>query len=193
MQINRNTEDSVGLFAGNSGSIRNIELENPEVVARNEVGALVGFNHKSIINSGVVGGFIRRTTMSGLRIGGLIGRSGRSGVSGNADIIVVNSYASGNIKINGMRDIGGVCGENSGRIINSYAYVTVSGNSVNADTGGLAGESIGNESGIVNSYATGSVVSGSVHSGGLLGARDTIVTNSYSIAVVESKWSRFNW
>ena len=186
LQINRNTTAYVGLFRANLGSIRNIELANPrvEVGDYNVIGALVGFNQRSIINSGVVGGFIKTIEND---IGGLVGRNSRLG-SDNSDGIILNSYVSG-ITVNGNLWVGGLCGSNEGRIINSYADATVNG--MSQQIGGLAGRNRASEGRIVNSYATGSVSSRSISErrvGGLLGQRpaDTIVTNSYATARVAS-------
>ena len=187
LQINRDTATYVGLFRANIGSIRNIELANPEVevIGRNIVGALVAFNQRHIINSGVVGGFINAT---GNSIGGLIGINGRFG-GDNTNVIIINSYVSGS-RVNGFLVVGGVCASNEGRIINSYADVTVRGTGL--IIGGLAGRTRGSEvsaDGIVNSYVTGSVSgahSGQIRIGGLLGdlLGTAIIANSYSTARV---------
>ena len=186
LDINRDSAPFVGLFLGNRGSIRNIELVNPEVevTGRNDVGALAGLNQRRIINSGVRGGFIRAT---GNDIGGLVGRNGRFGDNDANVIIIINSYVSGS-EVSGTSWIGGICGSNEGRIINSYADATVMGTGQNV--GGLAAHVRGNSGvgEIINSYAAGSVEGASAPIGGLLGERlgNAMVTNSYSTAKVSA-------
>ena len=93
LQINRNSERFVGLFRVNNGSIRNIELMNPQVESLNtagNIGSLAGHNSGRIINSGAVGGSIKAI---GNDIGGLIGRNGTFNVD-NSEVIIINSYAS---------------------------------------------------------------------------------------------------
>ena len=192
LQINRDSADYVGLFAGNSGSIRNIGLARPEVEARSICGALVGFNQgiatrqATIINSNVVGGSVKGINPD---IGGLVGIN-------SANAIIVNSYASVNVE--GGLWIGGLVGTNRGRITNSYATGNVVGKGASAGRtiGGLVGDN-GREDDtetaiIENCYALGDVSSertadGDVRLGGLVGFawRKSSVSDSYAIGRVQ--------
>lgn len=84
---------------------------------------------------------------------------------------IENSYASGTVS--GDSQVGGLVGFNSGTISNSYASGTVSSKSDNV--GGLVGFNFGT---ISNSYASGTV-SGNSQVGGLVGLNYATITNSY--------------
>jgi len=66
---------------------------------------------------------------------------------------IISSYAAGNVTGTG-NSIGGLVGQNSRKIENSYAIGSVSGNNV-ISIGGLVGSNLGT---IENCYALGSVV-----------------------------------
>ena len=183
LQINRDSTNYIGLFAGNSGSIRNLGLAEPEIEGRAYLGALLSVNRgisarqATVMNSNVVGGSIKGSS----NIGGL--------VSINAvNAIILNSYASVNIE--GSQWIGGLVGTNKSRIINSYAAANVA--DISTVIGGLVGNN-GTAGGatIENSYATGSVLSSSssdnIRTGGLVGHawRVSNVIDSYAITSVK--------
>ena len=188
LRINRDSGGYIGLFRenSNSGSIRNIELVNPQIEVNflGRVGALLGYNLKNVINSNVIGGSVK--VQGAGDIGGLIGRNSLAA-------IIINSYAR-DITVEGSSSVGGLCGLNYGRIINSYAHATVKG--IGQGIGGLVGVNQGSGSRIINSYAAGSVSStqpGVAQIGGLLGERrggSAVVTNSYSIARVDGSNGR---
>ena len=156
-----------GLVGNNSAQIEETYVEGSVTGGDYAVGGLAGHNWGDITNSYASGS----VTATGDAVGGLVGDvgdgqgatitssfasskvSGRSfvggliGQNGNTAIIVA-SYAMGSAAINGTGlNIGGLVGENNGRIIASYATVTVSGGS---NAGGLAGKSVGDL--IVASY-----------------------------------------
>ena len=172
LQINRDNGSSVGLFSGNSGSIRNIGLSELRVESGFDSGGMVAYNEGMIINSDV-GGQLR---MAGLSVGVLVGYNDTRG-------IIINSHARGSIFNNNNDNTGGLIGFNLGRIINSYATIATSG-SPRAE-GGLVGRMT--RGSIVNSYATGEILALSTSNeiGGLVG-RITAgqVINSYSIGAV---------
>ena len=93
--------------------------------------------------------------------------------------MIANSYATGLVTgTRRNRNVGGLVGWNNGTITNSYTEVSVLGEDGGVSVGGLAGN---NRPGamIENSYATGSVSSGSFV-GGLAGNNDGTITNSYA-------------
>jgi hypothetical protein len=86
---------------------------------------------------------------------------------------VSNSYSTGNVT--GESDfVGGLVGINSGTVLNSYSTGNVTGES---DVGGLVGR---NEGTVLNSNSTGNVTGESGRVGGLVGLNDGTVSNSYS-------------
>ena len=176
LQINRGSANHVGLFSANDSSIRNIRLSELQVEGSHNVGALVGLNNGSIINSGAEG------SVTGIsdQVGGLVGEN-------NEGATIINSYARSSIV--GRSLLGGLSGPNSGSIINSYAIANVSG--TGRVIGGLAAQSLGSASEVINSYARGSISSNASMAtaerlGGLLGyiGDNSRVVNSYSIVNV---------
>jgi hypothetical protein len=87
------------------------------------------------------------------------------------------------VDITGYSGVGGLVGENSGTVINSYSTGSVTGNDV---VGGLVGDS--NFGSVSNSYSTGNVT-GSTYVGGLVGHnKGGNVNNSYSTGSVTGDW-----
>ncbi len=209
LKIEKSSTDNLGFISTltNTGVLKNIILENVNVLGNNNVGALVGYNNGTIENSSVtgsvngnsyVGGLIGlnnagqiqychtdvTVTATGDRAGGLIG-------SINAGTIY-RSYASGSVSGEGIR-YGGLAGHcNVVTIEECYASanVTTSKNPV----GGLVGHT---ESGTIikNSFATGNVTStnngidNKFYTGGLVGRSFGKIVNCYATGSV-SGYSR---
>ncbi len=172
LRINRDTTDEIGLFAGNTGTIRNLGLSAIEIRGNARVGGLVGRNEGELINAYVDGGsVVGQNNIIGLLTG--VSVSGAS---------IINSYARGTV--GGSRFVGGICGVNFGMISKSYAVADVS---AERDAGGLVGE---NQGAISNGYAAGSVsISDKKQAvGGLVGTlwAGGSVSNSYSAAEVKT-------
>ncbi|WP_026804492.1 two-partner secretion domain-containing protein [Aliarcobacter lanthieri] len=93
---------------------------------------------------------------------------------------VIKNIGLENININGKYSVGGLVGyQNSGKIENSYASGTVSGDSY---VGGLVGQTSAGT--ISNSYASGTVSSKSDNVGGLVGSNYGTISNSYASGTV---------
>ncbi|WP_203564825.1 YDG domain-containing protein, partial [Bordetella pseudohinzii] len=161
-----------GTLAGdNDGSLRNVSAAGG-VSGISQVGGLVGRNTGTIVNSNA------RVTVTGQNtsnfLGGLVGNNDRTGVLDNV-------YATGNVSV-ALSEIGGLVGINLGTIRNAYALGNVSGNgSLSVGMGGLVG---GTREGslVTNSYASG-VVNGGMPGtlvGGLVGySTDGVISNSH--------------
>ncbi|WP_175526560.1 MBG domain-containing protein, partial [Rhodonellum ikkaensis] len=160
---------NTGLFGGlNNSSIKNLVLEDFQVVGANTTGALVGyaesvvFDNVHVINANISS--IEYNT------GLLIGR----GVFSN----VLNSSAEG--ILSGEYRLGGIFGGlDFGKIENSFAKVTITGTQA---IGGLVGMYYVNPSQIAikQSFASGTI-SGSGNLGGLIGqSYNSKVHDSYS-------------
>jgi len=114
-----------------------------------------------------------------------------SGFTNNASVGILAGISSGTVSFiyatgeadGGGTYTGGIVGENSGKIVSSFAGVTVGG----YDIGGIAG---GNDlSGIIqNSYVTAGAVSGNFP-GGLVGLNDGVIEDSSSSVLVYSGYS----
>ncbi|MEX2461586.1 MAG: S-layer homology domain-containing protein [Paenibacillaceae bacterium] len=101
---------------------------------------------------------------------------GLFGYIGNTNSVMTNIILE-NINVIGGNYVGGLAGENDGRINNSYASGSVSGTDY---VGGLAGYNYGT---ISSSYASGSVT-GNSYVGGLVGANYGPISGSYAIGSV---------
>ncbi len=172
LRINRDTTDEIGLFAGNTGTIRNLGLSEIEVTGNSRVGGLVGRNEGGLMNIYVVEGKVEgQNNVIGLLTG--------IGVSGSS---IINSYVIGTVI--GSRFVGGICGINYGDMIGSYAVADVS---AQREAGGLVGE---NQGTIGNSYTSGSVSINEKERavGGLVGVlwSGGRIDNSYSTAEVKT-------
>ncbi|MXX99100.1 MAG: cadherin-like beta sandwich domain-containing protein, partial [Gammaproteobacteria bacterium] len=182
LQINRDAEDDVGLFAEllPTATVRYVNVSAARIEAKETVGIIAGKNIGTILGSSAAG----QISAVG-RIGGLVGVNGNaatsdaSGISGR----ILNSFADSKIVRRPQRrcllpeacnPIGGLVGVNHGRISNSYALGSIDGNGTSAShnaAGGLVG--IHSDSLINNSYAS-VVISGSHAAGGLIGVAQTL-------------------
>ena len=131
LTINRPTENYLGLFGYTSdGNIKNMGIENCNIVGQRSVGSLIGGNggniyHGSNINNCYATGSIKG---SDLHIGGLVGSQNGGSIQ--------NCYAKCNVSGIG-ENIGGLVGTSNEAVI-SYCYAT---GSVKANdyAGGLVG------------------------------------------------------
>ncbi|MGN8225641.1 BspA family leucine-rich repeat surface protein [Gracilimonas sp. BCB1] len=166
LTISRSTEDYVGLFAviGDSGSVKDIGLEQLSITGGGNTGGLAGEN-----NGSISGSYADGDVDGSAIVGGLVGLN-------NATIS--ESYSAGTV--DGTQDIGGLVGLHSlGTISKSYSTSDATGTANNV--GGLIGFSYDN---VENSYATGSA-NGDTNIGGLVGNYNSgTVSNSYSTGSV---------
>ena len=201
VRVGKNSRDTWvagGLVGQNDGGMIAGSFVMGAVTGGNQVGGLVGKNRGSVISSGVtgdvtgtdtsvgyvgglvgwhLGGTISDSHSGGKVVGAALGIGGLVGVSeGNARI--VNSRTSKYARVAGKNQVGGLVGENKGRISNSYAKGTVTGNS---QTGGLVGQNGGGT--IEGSRALGAVT-GANQVGGLVGENKGSISNSYTQGAV---------
>ena len=152
-------------FNGNGYTISNLMI--------NRNSARIGLFGATEGNSRIANLGLLEVNVSGQsRVGGLVGDhfTGR----------IANSYVTGSVI--GLSLVGGLAGDNSGTITNSYATASVSATGTTLSTGGLVGL---NDGTIADSYATGEVRGGS-NIGGLAGrnGRDATIRNSYARGMV---------
>ena len=195
LTINENA-DYKGLFGKNTGTIKNLKLDEVDITGRNEVGALCGFNTGTIQNIDVTNELVQGVS----KLGGVIGEnSGNvSGVSVVSNVIGINNgssiggligyygdgyvyrcYSTGSVQ--GYNFVGGVIGQgyNNKIIEESYSTATVIG--LHESAGGLVGDAYIT---IINCYSTGSVT-GDYYVGSLIGWISTgYISNSYAIGEV---------
>jgi len=168
--INRNSADNVGFFGKTDNAlIKNLRIENVNVTADFKVGALIGYNDNSIVDSCSSSGIVNGNS----DIGGLIGDNSLSTLT----------YSYSNCNSYGNYEVGGLIGDNYESTV-SRCFSTGNPIAEDNDVGGLVG--VNTSSGtITECYATGNVHAyGSV--GGLVGANsnDSVIKFSFSTGAV---------
>ena len=201
LTIDRSSASYVGLFGRVSGSqISNIGLVGGAVTGSGSVGGLVGYldggasitnaySTGAVTGSNYVGGLVGTRYGTGnitnaYATGAVNGGGWTGGLVGSHNGgLIVRSYATGTVT--GNKSVGGLVGEvdQSGRIRDSYATGAVTGTGYNV--GGLVGETISVGTSIIRAYATGSVTGGG-YVGGLVGAMEGSISNSYATGAVTS-------
>ena len=192
----------VGLFGYNSGTIKNLGIENFTIdINYSDVsfyvcaGGLAGCNKGTITNCYATGDVSASTFSAYAAAGGLAGDNG--------DGTITNCYATGDVSaiaVSAYAYAGGLVGNNGGYTIkNCYATGDVSAISASDSTsssayaGGLVGSNGGYT--IKNCYATGDVSATSdsynVYAGGLLGKNQRgAITNCYATGDVSATTTR---
>ena len=144
-------------------------------------GQLDGLGHRiSALNinrttTNYVGLFGNLSNTAGVANVGLVGGSIKGqnfvgGLAGQSSGSISNSYSTA--AVSGLGIVGGLAGQNSGSISNSYSTAVVSGL-------GIVGGLVGNNSGqVAQTYSSGQV-SGTNTTGGLIGANSGTVSQSY--------------
>lgn len=193
LRVSKPSGGGVGLFGvlGQSGTVRNIVLEDAAVVGRGGVGMLVGSNFGIVYQSRAQG-----ESAGELAVGGLVGGSAgfvafseSTGiVSGNqaigglvGDMRGAVYFSHANMEVAASRGMGGLVGLNTfGFILSSYAEGSIIGSN---DVGGLVG--MNTDGKIRNSYATNMVEGDGNNIGGLIGFHSLgDVRNSYATGSV---------
>ena len=204
LYINRPETNTIGLFSrlAIDGIAKGVVLVDAWVKGKNSVGALVGFNDGTVMNSVVKSAQVSGNR-AGVNIGGLAGGNGGllidSGASAEVDGgryvggLVGYVKAKGRVvgstvrasQVRALESAGGLAGLALGATIlhsSADAAVRVSGEG-RGNVGGLVGYS--QESTILHCYATGSVIAvdGS-RAGGLVGYSGSTIAYSYADASV---------
>ena len=161
----------IGLLVGeNRGRVADSSARG-RVAADNDVGLLVGENYNDVVRSNASGAATGRYS-----VGGLVGKQlgARSTVIGSSAVVTVTGTTAVS---GGGRWIGGLVGDNDGKIRTSMARATITGFA--DQVGGLVGRNAGN---VLATYATGRVDSTGNYAGGLVGNNRAFVGASYSVA-----------
>ena len=205
LKIQRPDEYGVGLFgyAQEGSVIRNVRLQNIDIVGKQWVGGLLGVNlHKEIteaffdakakFDAGEEEAwkeyqdiFEKRNRYGGkieasYAVGKVLGEHNVGGLVGLNDGTIEASYAKG--KVNGNDVLGGLLGANLGTVKTSYATGKV--NSKENMVGGLVGWNVGT---VKTSYAAGEVNGKKNGVGGLVGWNGGTIQTSYAAGKVNGK------
>jgi hypothetical protein len=191
----------IGLFSTitETGVVKNLTILNPEMEGRVYVGAVAGRSFGIIENVVVMNPNIRGTE----KVAGIIGWTGRylPEVSG----IVKNCSVQGVGIIQGLphtdtgganaRELGGIAGQNSNVIINSFvsAGITINGGLTLTGTvgGGTVGGLVGSLSGgtIEDSHSHASIESVLAGAGGLVGMSRSGGSNDEYVSIIRRSFA----
>jgi len=165
LYIYRPRGEYVGLFGcvGSGGQVKNVGLENVQVVGTWYVSSLVGENWEGIVTQSHSTGLVAGNYWN---VGGLVGD--------NHYGTVTQSYSM--CFVGGENYVGGLVGTNDGGTVNqSYSMGAVFASTDSSYVGGLVGKNTGT---ISQSYSMG-LVAGNYTVGGLVGWNDSTVIQSY--------------
>ncbi|NKB44203.1 MAG: c-type cytochrome [Alphaproteobacteria bacterium] len=193
LRVSKPGGGGVGLFGvlGQSGTVRNVVLEDAAVVGRGGVGMLVGSNFGIVYQNSAQGEAAGELAVGGLVGGsaGFVAFSESTGiVSGNqaigglvGDMRGAVYFSHANMEVAASRGMGGLVGLNTfGFILSSYAEGSIIGSN---DVGGLVG--MNTDGKVRNSYATNTVEGDGNNIGGLVGFHSLgDVRNSYATGSV---------
>ena len=168
---------NVGGLVGNFNGIGTISDASSSLTVRGGVEESNISDTGGLVGNLQNGGSIKNSNSSG-SVSALGGSTRIGGLVGNNSGTISNSWASGNISNNGNNNVGGLLGNNisSGVISNSWASGNVSGN---IQVGGLVGLNLNK---IRNSWASGEVIGNSAI-GGLVGA------NAFGLSIISNSWA----
>ena len=167
LKIDMPVNDKGFIAKASEATIKNLGIENAEVIGGSDVGILIGEDYGSSISNCYVEGSVNGVDT----VGGLIGYA-------SCNTIATNCYANVNV-VGSSYYVGGICGiatdVDGANLVNCFSTGSVSGTSY---IGGLIG-AFGNGSNyVVNSYSSCSV-SGTTNIGSLFGAKYDTATNCY--------------
>lgn len=161
LTINKSTGSNVGLFASiaEGGTVKNLKLDDVDITAGSNVGAIAGQNRGTIENCSVSG------SVTGLSDNSYVG-----GIAGwHREGTITDCHSSATVE--GITYIGGIAGKSNASITacSSTGDVTATKNSLDYSwAGGVVGEFTG-RSQLIACYATGSVTGASGSTGGVVG------------------------
>ena len=169
LTINQSAKDNVGLFTSiaESGTVKNLTLDDVDITANSNVGAIAGENKGTIENCSVSG------SVTGLSDNSFVG--GIAGLHSEGTITDCHSSAT----VEGIRYVGGIAGQ-SGTIVGTitiiacYSTGSVTATKNNTTGYSFAGGVVGYNNGavLIACYATGSVSGGGDFVGGVVGSNE---------------------
>lgn len=171
LYINSQTNQGIGLFSQTSGNITNIGITNVKLPGGYfQTGALVGYQSGGLIQNAYSTGTITNGQNGSSAVGGLVGDQG-SGAT------IDQSYSA--VNVSGTVILGGLVGESSGTIQDSYSIGSVTGVNGGWGIGGFDG--VINSGTVTNTYSTGlvSVTSSASQYGGFTGYNGGTINSSF--------------
>ena len=177
--INVEGDNHLGVFGKTSGAseIKNLGVEDINIIGDDWLGGLVGFNHEGTITNCYCTGSV---TGDGHNLGGLVGLNGYG--------TITNCYCTGSVTgSDGSRVLGGLVGFNAeGTITNCYCTGSVMGGYKSYKLGGLVGK---NDCGTITSCFWDTQTSGMSSSEG----GRAVTTAQMKTAATFSGWNDGSW
>lgn len=171
LTINKSTGSNVGLFASiaEGGTVKNLKLDDVDITAGSNVGAIAGQNRGTIENCSVSG------SVTGLSDNSYVG-----GIAGwHREGTITDCHSSATVE--GITYIGGIAGQSNASITACYSTgsVTATKNNTNCSfAGGVVGLN-SNGAVLTACYATGNVKGDGEYVGGVVGYNSSTVTACY--------------
>ncbi len=163
LTIVRPTDTGVGLFRsiGTNGVVRDLRIENANILGRTQVGILAGLNLGTVSNCVVTGRVQGQSAVGGIVGDNITVPTGASPDTGGRLI-----QTSASVEATGIHYVGGLAGINNGTIADSFSTGLIESPSVGSGTGGLVG---GNLHGAIQRSSSSSITRGNERVGGLVG------------------------
>lgn len=185
LKIARSVDVGVGLFGGigTNGVVRNLRIEDASVLGSSQVGILAGLNQGTISNCVVTG----RVEGSGA-VGGIAGENSSFSTGFFTSKTGRLLQSSARVEVNGIQNVGGLAGINSGTIVESFSTGRVQSPTAGYATGGLVG---GNLHGVIDRSSSSAVTEGGERVGGLVGFHsgntNGLIHESFSVGPVSGR------
>ncbi|GHV01071.1 hypothetical protein FACS1894159_08240 [Bacteroidia bacterium] len=139
LSLQYGTINNIALFAeiGATGVVRNLTLDNPDILANNTAGAIAAINKGTIVGCNTTGatGRVRGNNTSSTKIGGLVGNL-QGGLSHSGNGIAVGNTSAYQASVGGLA---GQIDPSGGDILIDHCYNTGSVAGSN-QVGGIAGD-----------------------------------------------------
>lgn len=174
LSLNVNSSEYVGFFKclGPDAIIKNLGMEDVNIIGNNYVGSIAGINTGKIINC-----FCTGRIKGNNNIGGLVGINYGYEFPDPFETTITGSYS--NCVIDGNKNIGGLLGHNdSSNVIGCYSISEVNGIE---NVGGLIGYNAGGN--VIDSHTIGEIKSQN-RAGGLAAYNSGNISKSYSHVTV---------
>ena len=172
LTINQPSTNNVGLFASieDEGTVKNLTLDNVDITANSNVGAIAGQNRGTIENCSVSGSVTGSSDNS--CVGGIVGWH----YDGSS---ITDCHSSATVE--GIAYVGGIAGQNSAIITACYSTGSVTATKNNTTGYSYAGGVVGlnnNHAVLTACYATGDVKGDGYYVGGVVGDNASSIVNA---------------
>lgn len=185
LAILRSASVNVGLFGyiGTNGFVHDLRVEGAFIQGSTRVGILAGLNQGTVSNCVVTGRVEGRGA-----VGGIAGENTSFSTGFFTSKTGRLLQTSARAEVNGIQNVGGLAGINSGTIVESFSTGQVQSPTAGYATGGLVG---GNLHGVIDRSSSSAVTDGGERVGGLVGFHsgntNGLIRESFSVGPVTGR------